>query len=265
MCNNNIPAHDNTGERSSQYAAENSCRIRFGPRTEWLISFDTDEYLVPQGKHADLRSVVEDIPDATKIVSFPSSRGKLRHDFSEKTNAQDPKSPRFKWTNVTYLQAFNCDGSPTPRPSWAERARKQLYRPDFVLNHFVHYSTVTQYSSVLTYQQAQEAGETWRRYYDPSTVEERNVDEVDEAMMIHAKSLDVAQTQKTHVRCRYDYKKHLGCFVGFPWPDNQLSESDTYNVSTEMAYNCFTNPRVDSYWAPRLQDAMKKRLAVGRT
>jgi hypothetical protein len=25
VCNNNIPAHDNTGERSSQYAAENSC------------------------------------------------------------------------------------------------------------------------------------------------------------------------------------------------------------------------------------------------
>jgi Glycosyltransferase family 92 len=26
VCNNNIPAHDSTGERSSQYAAENSCR-----------------------------------------------------------------------------------------------------------------------------------------------------------------------------------------------------------------------------------------------
>ena len=31
VCNNNIPAHDSTGERSSQYAAENSCRTRYSP------------------------------------------------------------------------------------------------------------------------------------------------------------------------------------------------------------------------------------------
>lgn len=31
VCNNNIPAHDSTGERSSQYAAENSCRTRYAP------------------------------------------------------------------------------------------------------------------------------------------------------------------------------------------------------------------------------------------
>jgi hypothetical protein len=31
VCNNNIPAHWNTGERSLQYAAEASCRIRYGP------------------------------------------------------------------------------------------------------------------------------------------------------------------------------------------------------------------------------------------
>lgn len=41
VCNNNIPAHENTGERSSQYAAENSCRARYGPYSEWMASFDT--------------------------------------------------------------------------------------------------------------------------------------------------------------------------------------------------------------------------------
>lgn len=43
VCNNNIPAHENTGERSSQYAAESSCRARYGPYTEWMASFDTGE------------------------------------------------------------------------------------------------------------------------------------------------------------------------------------------------------------------------------
>jgi hypothetical protein len=36
-----VAAHENTGERSSQYAAENSCRARYGPYTEWMASFDT--------------------------------------------------------------------------------------------------------------------------------------------------------------------------------------------------------------------------------
>ena len=29
-------SQDSVGERSSQYAAEASCRLRFGPHTEWL-------------------------------------------------------------------------------------------------------------------------------------------------------------------------------------------------------------------------------------
>jgi hypothetical protein len=82
VCNNNIPAHDNTGERSSQYAAENSCRTRYAPRTEWMASFDTDEYLVPMGTHTSLRQVVEQAKD-TNILSFRSSRGKLRVTASE--------------------------------------------------------------------------------------------------------------------------------------------------------------------------------------
>jgi hypothetical protein len=46
ICNNNRPSHKNPGERSSQYAAEASCRTRYGERTEWLTFLDTDEYMV---------------------------------------------------------------------------------------------------------------------------------------------------------------------------------------------------------------------------
>ena len=53
VCNNNIPAHENTGERSSQYAAENSCRARYGPYTEWMASFDTGEYGIPDAVNAE--------------------------------------------------------------------------------------------------------------------------------------------------------------------------------------------------------------------
>ena len=36
VCNNNPNNVDSPGERSSQYAAEASCRLRFGPHTEWI-------------------------------------------------------------------------------------------------------------------------------------------------------------------------------------------------------------------------------------
>jgi hypothetical protein len=45
--------------------------------------------------------------------------------------------------NKTYLATYNCEPTTHPKPHWAWRAKKQLYRPDFVLNHFVHYSLVT--------------------------------------------------------------------------------------------------------------------------
>ena len=47
VCNNNPNNVDSVGERSSQYAAEASCRLRFGPHVQWIAQFDIDEYLVP--------------------------------------------------------------------------------------------------------------------------------------------------------------------------------------------------------------------------
>ena len=39
VCNNNRGNADNKGERSSQYAADASCRLRFGAHTKWLASY----------------------------------------------------------------------------------------------------------------------------------------------------------------------------------------------------------------------------------
>lgn len=42
ICNNRPNNVDSPGERSSQYAAESSCRLRFGPHVEWIGQFDID-------------------------------------------------------------------------------------------------------------------------------------------------------------------------------------------------------------------------------
>ena len=78
VCNNNRPAHSNPGERSSQYAAEASCRARYGPQTEWLISMDVDEYLIPVSKKweniKEWLMHVSATEKSTKILSFYQTR-----------------------------------------------------------------------------------------------------------------------------------------------------------------------------------------------
>ena len=47
------------GERSSQYAAEASCRLRFGPHVDWMAQLDIDEYLVPMGEMTSLTPLLD--------------------------------------------------------------------------------------------------------------------------------------------------------------------------------------------------------------
>lgn len=164
---------------------------------------------------------------------------------------------REKLPNVTFLEAYNCDGSESPRPEWADRARKQLYRTDYVPLHFVHYSTITR--GLLDIPQGGKDS-NWIRFYDEVPPSERVPDELNEATMIHAKTITLGHTAGWKNRCRYDFKKKwLGCYVGLGWPNNTKSETDTYDQVTELDYNCFVNPNVENYWIPKLNEALKAR------
>jgi len=82
VCNNAKPKAWNPGERSSQYAAEASCRLRFGPGAEWLASIDTDEYLFPTGEHENFRTVLQNArKGGANILSFRSSRAYPRKEL----------------------------------------------------------------------------------------------------------------------------------------------------------------------------------------
>eukprot|EP00980_Cylindrotheca_fusiformis_P005293 scaffold1136_cov146-Cylindrotheca_fusiformis.AAC.6 len=85
VCNNNRPGHKNPGERSSQYAAEASCRERYGSQTEWMSFIDTDEYLVPmrvdeKGEY-NWKVVLEEMnTKKIAVMKLLSSRGLPRVD-----------------------------------------------------------------------------------------------------------------------------------------------------------------------------------------
>lgn len=78
VCNNNRPAHDDPGERSSQYAAEASCLTRYGAHTDWMASMDPDEYFVPMGKYTSWKEILDKIDreEGLKILKFRSTRAR---------------------------------------------------------------------------------------------------------------------------------------------------------------------------------------------
>jgi hypothetical protein len=205
-----------------------------------------DEYFVPMGKYNSLPELLHDMDKAgTNILSFRSSRGRLRQEASIHDG-----NCRERLPNVTFLEAYNCDSAGSPKPAWADRARKQIYRAEYVAYHFVHYSTVTQ-----GHMQRYDQGYTLSRFGEkpPS---ERVVDEVNEAVLIHAKTIKKDMTPMYEKRCRSDYeKKWQGCWVAVPWPNDK--EEKPNEDANGMEYNCFINRKVDEYWVPKLRKALQ--------
>ena len=135
VCNNNRPNNHHPGERSSQYAAEASCRQRFGPRADWMAFIDTDEYLVPM-KSDTWKDILDEMDaEGMKVLKMKSSRSKPRLDLMEvqvdQTSCVDPSTRKSKFQsegcvfprkNETFLRTYNCEFIKPPRPDRFQRA-----------------------------------------------------------------------------------------------------------------------------------------------
>jgi hypothetical protein len=180
----------------------------------------------------------------------------LRLDASEEVNNG---TAIRKSADSEFLHAYNCDGAGNPKPSWAERARKQIYRSDYVLHHFVHYSTVTK-GMMVNYREHQERGLNWYRRHREYKPSEMYTDEVQQAVMVHTKSVDEGMTNNYKKFCRYDYeKKWRGCHVAFPFPNRTIDTLDKPHNADGMKYNCHINEKVEHFWLPKLRNALSKR------
>eukprot|EP00804_Cyclotella_cryptica_P006120 CCRYP_010727-RB/>CCRYP_010727-RB protein AED:0.17 eAED:0.17 QI:2510/1/1/1/0.66/0.42/7/3234/243 len=171
----------------------------------------------------------------------------------------DPKCLRVK-DDVLFAEAYNCDFDKSPKPEWSDRAKKQLYRPEYVATHYVHYATVTK-GLLQTKDEATRNGLSWTPAFHESRKVDRITDEINQAVMLHTKTTVPEYTVDWQERCRYGVKNKFGenCRVGFPWPDNDvgLEKAD----ADGFGYNCFTNQKLNDLWIPKLRDAMKKRNA----
>ena len=187
-------------------------------------------------------------------VIFPSP-------YSSGTDNCKPKDDTVrclgKNPNTTFLQTYNCDLT-YPKPDWADRAKKQIYRPDYVLSHFVHYSTVTK-------PMTDPSASSMRRYSETSP-SERFIDERNEATMLHAKTMGDEATFDWHIKCKKGYsppdrRDRFKCRVGFPYPRGTIYSENMPKQFTQDNYvqNCFALDAITDYWGPKLEQALSFR------
>ncbi|KAG7349255.1 glycosyltransferase family 92 protein [Nitzschia inconspicua] len=270
VCNNNKNNVDSVGERSSQYAAEASCRLRFGPHTDWIAQFDIDEYLVPMGNLTSIHTLLDKLDEeGKKIVSFGSWRAWPRRRFIEDPNLtrmhgarncgrdQDCFQLRIPM-NQTMLQAYNCDRQKPGQKTEQMPAEKQIYRPDYVKHHFIHYSTVTGLS-VLNKDDMQKLGRPWNPrnpFPDPLS---RFGDEVKEALMLHTKAVATQDTVFWESACSAASDGQATCRLGTPFPENMTG----VNLETGdegWKFNCYVNHKIDDYWVRMLEGKLKEHV-----
>lgn len=182
------------------------------------------------------------------------------HDHADCGTESDPGCLGVRGGSL-FAEVYNCDFEKPPKPQWSDRAKKQLYRSDYVLAHFVHYSTVTA-GLVRTKDEAKEINEAWHNHFRESRKNDKFVDEINQAVMLHTKTVVPEYTTEWRTRCKVGWKKHgQNCRVGFPWPQN--NERNTEKATTDgYGYNCFTNEKLTDFWLPKLRDAIQRRHAI---
>lgn len=174
---------------------------------------------------------------------------------------------------TSYLQVYNCDYIRPPKPERFQRAMKQIYRPSYVLSHFVHYSTVTA-DVAETYSDFQkkndranstnEQDEFILRVKDPrfKKSQEIFVNELKQGALIHARSILPHETRRRSAECfsRSKYKCMLGylCDDSVEFSDEKHKENSFANPDGSYC-NCWRNPVVDDVLGPLLL----KRLRLG--
>jgi hypothetical protein len=229
------------------------------------MKIDTDEYLIPAGNWTDIQSwlrksvVSGNIGDNTHILSFFQTRAipNMAHmepytDASRECkvgHGGEEEPCLVKKKDISFLQVYDCERTELPKPDYGWRAMKQIYRPSFVWNHFVHYSTVTR--------RIQDAPQEKSPLFIQRHPFERRTNELTEAFMIHAKTTHPSSTRNWKALCSgTEESQRKKCPVGIA---HSLSVPETGNPRTKdgHANNCFQHDRVQNEFVIKLRDLLQ--------
>ena len=147
------------------------------------------------------------------------------------------ETPKIK-DNSSILYTYNCDKEKLPKIKH-DHAEKQIYRTDYVLMHFIHYSTITTDSELPKSEFDKRPDLSWRpRFNDKKN---RITNELDEAVMIHARAVSTDM--------------FLNTLIGFPWPNYTRSNVSLMDRKGHY-YNCFQNEYVEKFWIPKFHKVL---------
>uniref|UniRef100_A0A6U3QYP5 Uncharacterized protein n=1 Tax=Ditylum brightwellii TaxID=49249 RepID=A0A6U3QYP5_9STRA len=181
-----------------------------------------------------------------------------------KVDATNGNEILTKNTSLTYLETYDCETTKLPKPDFGWRAQKQIYKPEFVLNHYIHYSPIT--NRVNTHPNAVSLRYVQAKPY------ERRVDELKEGFLLHTKTTEPGKTNSWKTKCSETAKKE-NCPVGIAYTDqwgDTLSASDndavmskldkTWMEDHSLGPNCYRHKVVQEHLVSMLEKAMKPYL-----
>merc|ERR1719464_870555 len=211
------------------------------------------------------------------IMKFRSSRGKPRIELTETLEDQsvcsDPKKIERRKANLptelcvapmrnkTFLQIYNCDYIPPPKPDRFARAMKQIYRPSYVLSHFVHYSIVTK-DIILSYNDfklrnpdkeyisnIQNHNRRWER-----EMPDMFMDEKTQGILVHARSVLPFETKRRSSECCLGSK--FVCMMGYLCADDvkfsdELHQDNIFHNADGSYCNCWKNNIIEDVLVPK--------------
>jgi hypothetical protein len=157
------------------------------------------------------------------------------------------------------LQAYNCDKTkPGDKREEPDPAEKQIYRPDYVLHHFIHYTLVSE-ASRLNKKDTEKVGLRWSYKTDDPLA--RYVNESSEALMLHAKAIAPHETNNWERACSGSFKGRYVCRLGNPFPRNWNGSTSDEN---DIKYNCYLNYKVEDYFLKLLKRDLQRLSDSGR-
>jgi hypothetical protein len=151
----------------------------------------------------------------------------------------------------TVLQTYNCDRQNGQKKEKMP-AEKQIYRPDYVKLHFVHYSTVTNLT-LMNKEETKAFGQPWRKKIaaDPLS---RFGDELTEGNMLHTKAIATQDTAGWLAACKE--QGHQMCRIGNPYPEG-AEQAGKISDDEGWTYNCYVNEKIENHYVPLLEKSMK--------
>lgn len=180
-----------------------------------------------------------------------------------------------KRANETFLKLYNCEFIRPPKPERFARAMKQIYRPDHVLSHFVHYATVTVDLAQTHEEFIKEASmttghnkkKTMTMEYVPHIHDSRGAEvflnELTQGALVHTKSVLAHESRRRSAECYYQSK--ASCSLGYVCDDSvefedELHTTNGFRNPGDASYcNCWVNPIVDNVLVPELQARIRMR------